>query len=95
MPWTALRAESVIAGLERLILWWIQYKAPQAANLKAVQVYAFFRGPVLSMAFQRNLGPDPAVEMEPDAPDQGVTKNLGKVCVPDGNSPLSENVSIA
>lgn len=72
-------ADVVIQGLHELTRTWIDFSHASRQELQTCQVSAFFNGPVLSMAYGRNLGPDPLIEVHPFPMDTGVTKNFAKV----------------
>lgn len=73
------RADIVIQGLYELSKMWVDFSHDFRKDLQQCQVSAFFNGPVLSMAYGRNLGPDPLLESHPCPVDSGVTKNFAKV----------------
>lgn len=75
-----MHADVVIQGLFELTRMWVEYSHDFRKDLQHCQVSAFFNGPVLSMAYGRNLGPDPLLEWHPCPVDSGITKNFAKVC---------------
>lgn len=98
-------ADNVITALKLLVLDWLENRAVDAAwhsmasalhpnlQLATQQVNFFFRGPVISMIYARNLGPEIAAERggifrqdkgpAPGVPcarkEKAVTKNFARV----------------